>query len=90
VRAEQHVRRLVKRGTFDAVTDLARAVPISIVLDLLGFPMEGRDQLLGWGENSLNALGPVNRSQIRPLLEGYLRLIQGGIEDLHVPTGDER
>jgi cytochrome P450 len=67
LRAEQHVKRLVKRGTFDAVTDLARAVPISIVLDLLGFPMEGRDQLLTWAENSFNALGPVNQRTMEGL-----------------------
>ena len=42
------------------MSDLARAVPVAIVLDLLGFPEEGRDQLLHWAENSFNALGPVN------------------------------
>ena len=59
-RAEEHVERLVARGAFDAVSDLARAVPVAIVLDLLGFPEEGRDQLLHWAENSFNALGPIN------------------------------
>lgn len=59
-RADEQVRRLVATGTFDAIADLARAVPVSIVMDLLGFPLEGRDQLLRWAENSFNALGPVN------------------------------
>src|ERR1700754_902664 len=36
-----HVDELAQRGTFDAVTDLAQVIPVSIVLDLLGFPHEG-------------------------------------------------
>src|SRR5688572_25426477 len=59
-RAEQHVEALVARGSFDAVADLARAVPVSIVLDLLGFPEEGRDRLLEWAEGSFNVVGPPN------------------------------
>ena len=58
-RAAQHVEILVDRGEFDAVSELARVVPVAIVLDLLGFPDEGRDQLLLWAENSFNALGPI-------------------------------
>jgi cytochrome P450 len=59
-RADQHVEDLVTRGSFDAVTDLARAVPIAIVLDLLGFPAEGRDQLLELSEAFGNVGGPPN------------------------------
>ncbi|MDT0353798.1 cytochrome P450 [Pseudonocardia charpentierae] len=60
-RSAAHVDALVARGSFDAVVDLARAVPISIVLDLLGFPEEGRDRLLEWAEGSFNVCGPENR-----------------------------
>lgn len=59
-RADQHVEDLVARESFDAVTDLARAVPIAIVLDLLGFPAEGRDRLLEWAEGFGNLNGPAN------------------------------
>jgi cytochrome P450 len=60
-RAAEHVDSLVARGSFDAVADLARAVPIAIVLDLLGFPAEGRDRLLEWAEGSFNVCGPANQ-----------------------------
>lgn len=56
----EHIDGLVARGSFDAVTDLARVIPISIVMDLLGFPHEGRDGLLEWGEETFNAVGPPN------------------------------
>jgi cytochrome P450 len=59
-RADRHAEDLVARGSFDAVTDLARAVPVAIVLDLLGFPAEGRDQLLKWAEGFGNVNGPAN------------------------------
>ena len=60
-RAARHVEALVDRGSFDAVSELARAVPISIVLDLLGFPDNGRDRLLTWAEGSFNVCGPANQ-----------------------------
>lgn len=60
-KVEEHIEELVRRGFFDAVTDLARVIPVSIVLDLLGFPHDGREGLLEWGEGTFNAVGPENR-----------------------------
>jgi cytochrome P450 len=59
-KADRFVGELVDRGVFDAVTDLARTVPMAVVLDLLGFPEEGRDQLLRWGSSTFDAMGPDN------------------------------
>jgi hypothetical protein len=60
-RVSEHVDGLAARVDFDAVTDLAAVIPISIVLDLLGFPHEGRENLTEWGEETFNAVGPANR-----------------------------
>jgi cytochrome P450 len=54
------VDAVVKRGTFDAVSDLARALPLTIVPDLVGWPLHGRDNLLDWAAATFDALGPVN------------------------------
>ncbi len=51
---------MVARQSFDAVGDLAQALPVSVVIDLIGFPQEGRDRLLDWADGSFNAFGPVN------------------------------
>ncbi|WP_182262834.1 cytochrome P450 [Rhodococcus sp. UFZ-B548] len=59
-KADKHIEGLLARGEFDAVADLARTFPISIVLTMLGFPEEGRDQLLHWGTASFDAMGPAN------------------------------
>ena len=39
--AEQLVERLVAKGTFDAATELAHHLPITIVSKLVGLPEEG-------------------------------------------------
>ncbi|MGW1913172.1 cytochrome P450 [Streptomyces sp. NPDC002076] len=66
-KADRFVGELVARGRFDAVTDLARTFPVSIVLDLLGFPEEGREQLLRWGSSTFDAMGPDNARSARAL-----------------------
>lgn len=59
-RAEVLVERLVTQHSFDAVEDLAQALPLSIVPDFIGLPHEGREHLLNWAEATFNAMGPMN------------------------------
>jgi len=58
--ADQLADRLARRGTFDAVRDLAEVLPATWVPDLLGWPQDGRDHLIRWGAASFDALGPAN------------------------------
>jgi cytochrome P450 len=58
--AAELVGRLVRRGSFDAVTDLAAPFVTSIVSDLIGLPAEGRDRLLAWADSGFNNFGPLN------------------------------
>lgn len=39
---------MVAREIFDAVTDLAQALPLTVVPDLLGLPQDCRPHLLRW------------------------------------------
>ena len=59
-KAEQIVDRLVAKGTFCAVTELAAALPIDIVASAVGLPQEGREQMLVWAEQMYNCFGPLN------------------------------
>ena len=59
-RAEALVEEVVAQQSFDAVEDLAQALPVSVVIDLIGFPQEGRGRLLDWADGSFNAFGPAN------------------------------
>lgn len=59
-RSEEIVEDAVARGSFDAVEDLAKAFPLSVVLDLIGLPHEGRDRVLDWADGAFNTFGPAN------------------------------
>ncbi len=79
-RAEELVERLVAQHSFDAVEDLAQALPLSIVPDFIGLPQEGREHLLDWAEATFNAMGPMNERcadavKKLPELFGYARQI---------------
>lgn len=56
--ADDLVASLVERGSFDAVEDLARAFPVSVVLDLVGLPQDIRHKVLDWADAAFNAGGP--------------------------------
>ncbi len=58
--AQQRVAELVQQGSFDAVAELARALPLSVVPDLVGWPAGGREHLLEWAGATFDMLGPLN------------------------------
>lgn len=59
-RAQGFVDELLDRGSFDAITDLARRFPVGVVADLIGLPEEGREELLGLIDANFNCFGPSN------------------------------
>jgi len=63
--AEDLASAAVKREYVDGVADLARALPLAVVPDLLGWPDDGREHLLRWGAATFDALGPANRHAAR-------------------------
>jgi cytochrome P450 len=58
--ADALVERLVKQGSFDAVSECARHLPVSIVSELVGLPDEGRANMLRWAGATFDALGAMN------------------------------
>lgn len=59
--ADALLEKLWERKSFDAVHDFARVFPLSVVVDLIGLPEEGRDQLLDWADGTFNTFGPENQ-----------------------------
>jgi cytochrome P450 len=59
--AEERVDILLKKRSFDAITDLAEAFPLSIFPDALGLKPEGRENLLPYASLVFNAFGPPNQ-----------------------------
>ncbi|WP_431236194.1 cytochrome P450 (plasmid) [Mycolicibacterium psychrotolerans] len=55
------VDQLIARPTFDAATDLARHLPLTVVSKLVGLGNYGQDQMLDWAAAGFDALGPMNQ-----------------------------
>jgi cytochrome P450 len=58
--ADSLVERLVARKAFDAATDLAQYLPLTVVSQLVGLPEGGRERMLEWGSAAFDSLGPPN------------------------------
>ena len=57
----------LERGHVDGVDDIAYALPLAVVPDLVGWPHESRDKLLPWAGATFDGLGPLNRRGIRAI-----------------------
>jgi cytochrome P450 len=58
--AEAKVEELVAKGRFDAVTELAQYLPLTIVTELVGLSEEGRERMLEWAAAGFDSLGAFN------------------------------
>jgi cytochrome P450 len=59
-KVEQLVERLITKGQFCAVAELATALPVDIVANAVGLPQEGRERMLVWAEQMFDCFGPLN------------------------------
>ncbi|WP_099042186.1 cytochrome P450 [Mycobacterium neglectum] len=55
------------RDEVDGVEDLACALPMAVVPDLIGWPRVQRENLLPWGAATFDILGPMNRQALKSL-----------------------
>lgn len=55
------------RRTVDGVADLASALPLAVVPDLVGWPRGERKHLLDWGAATFDILGPGNVQALQAL-----------------------
>ena len=58
--ADAKVDELLAKGSFDAVSDLAEAYPLSVFPDAVGLKQEGREHLIPYAGVVFNAFGPPN------------------------------
>jgi cytochrome P450 len=58
--AEVVVEKLIAKGTFDAATELAHHLPVTVVSNLVGLPEQGRERMLNWAHEMFNCFGPMN------------------------------
>jgi cytochrome P450 len=65
--ADAVVDAALQRGTVDAVADLATALPLAIVPDLVGWPHDQREHLIEWGGAAFDVQGPLNWPAIKAI-----------------------
>ncbi len=54
---DEVIDTLCERGSCDAVMDLCAWLPMHVIGDMLGFPIDQRAELLKWSDDMLNAVG---------------------------------
>lgn len=74
--ARDLVDGLAERGTVDGVLDIAARLPLDVVTDLVGLDNAGRQNLLQWGIEAFNMVGPMHS----PLTENAFVAWQGFME----------
>jgi len=52
------VEAVLGRRSFDAVTDFAQVLPLTVVRSLVGLPAVGEENMLRWGTASFESFGP--------------------------------
>ncbi len=101
--ADGLIETLCTRGEFDAVSDLAQFLPITIVAELVGLPQAvGSEQMLRWASATFNLFGTENSrtdqafedlKTLRDFLQDYGRpemLAQDGWAKRIFDVGPER
>ncbi|OBK32443.1 monooxygenase [Mycobacterium sp. 1165196.3] len=63
--ARSIVEDALRREQVDAVADLATALPLAVVPDLVGWPRDQRARLLDWGAATFDILGPANLQALK-------------------------
>ena len=80
--ADELVDELLERGSFDAISDLAEAYPLTVFPDALGMPRENRHYLLPYSNMVFNLFGPRNElfeeavENAAPVLEWLAKQMQ--------------
>jgi 4-methoxybenzoate monooxygenase (O-demethylating) len=88
--ADALIDDLLERGSFDAITDLAEAYPLTVFPDAMGMARENRRFLLPYGDMVFNSFGPRNEffdkavADAEPVLAWLQRQMQ---RDAFAPGG---
>ena len=79
LQAQQLAEDVVAKKSFDAATELAPHLPLSVVRDLVGLGDYGRDNMLDWGAATFELMGdPGDR---RPAAIDKLKRLRAFLED---------
>lgn len=83
------VESALARRHVDGVRDVATALPLAVVPDLVGWPEDGRENLIDWAGATFDSLGPLNQQWLRttPAAVAMLRFSRRVVRDRSVLPG---
>lgn len=84
-RATEAVEAVMRKDSFEGVSELCSILPLEVVRSLVGLPPEGQAQMLKWGEIAFDSMGPLN-----PRTEAALREVLNEIQFVTAPDLPER
>lgn len=99
--ARSVVETALSKSDVDGVDDLAAALPLAVVPDLIGWPRDQRDHLVAWAGATFDVLGPLNWQAIKAVPRTLLMLrfarrvvrqrnvIEGSMADELLTAADE-
>ena len=87
--ARSVVETALSKGEIDGVNDLAAALPLAVVPDLIGWPRDQRDHLVAWAGATFDVLGPLNWQAIKavPKTLRMLRFARRVVRERNVIEG---
>ncbi len=82
-KADALARKFATGGDFEAMDGLARALPLEIVADLIGFTGHVKANMLRWGQAAMEVIDPMNQRTMEnfPIageLYGWCRQVKAG------------
>ena len=82
-----------EKGTFDVMADLAEPLPVMVICDLLGVPVQDQAQFKPWSEAIGRMLDPdVEAEQLQqaiPAVMGFVQYFSTLIEERRTAPGDD-
>jgi cytochrome P450 len=72
--AARVVDAALDRGEIDGVHDIAAALPLAVIPDLIGWPRDQRAHLIDWGGATFDILGPLNWQAIKAMPRAFRML----------------
>ncbi|HVM53010.1 MAG TPA: cytochrome P450 [Acidimicrobiales bacterium] len=83
----------VERGSFDVMADLAEPLPVMVICDLLGVPVEDQEQFKPWSTAIARMLDPdVDQSMLEqavPAVMGFVQYFNGLIDERRADPRDD-
>lgn len=76
LRADKLVDQLIEQKSFDLMQDCAYKYVPPIILDLIGFPENGSEQLLSWAEQIFNVNGPEDNKKMQESVPGLIKMFE--------------